>query len=97
MKAKKKVKPDPSKFTSVLENITKKIQDTQPTLEVAREWIAETVKASSIDQEDKDTIIKTIYEERITHLLPIGMGDRSSLVTYLINSILKYKGLGVLK
>lgn len=93
----KVAKVDPTKFTSVLEDIVQKIQSDQPNLAVAKRLVIDTVQASGIRQEDKDTITRTVQDPQISHVMPISMRDQSSLVGYLFNSILKYKGLGVIK
>lgn len=94
---KEAAKMEPTDFSSVLEDVVQKIQSNQPSLEVARQWVTDKVQASGIKDIDKQTIIKTINDPRINHVMPTGMKDQSSLVVYLFNSILKYKGLGVIK
>lgn len=92
---KEAAKTDATQFTSVLEDVVQKIQSDCPNLAVAKRLVIDKVQASNIRQEDKDTIIRTVEEAQ--HVMPVSMKDNYSLVGYLFNSILKYKGLGVIK
>lgn len=89
-------KPDASKFTSVLESVVLDLQ-TNPSrsLEDARKLVTEKIQSSGIAEEAKAEILKNIQDPRYSHVIPVSMTDRGALLTYLYNSILKYKGLGV--
>ncbi len=85
-------------ITSILEDVTKDIQDVPDiTLDKAKTIVRDKVIASGIKEESKQEIYKNLDDERFTHVHPTSMRDRGSLLTYLFNSILKYKGLGVIK
>lgn len=90
-------KTDPTKFVSILQDVVARIQSNSPNMDVAKRWVLDAVQASNIDQEDKDTIIRNVEDPNVNHVMPMSMKDQSSLVGYLFNSILKYKGLGVIK
>lgn len=91
-------KPDPVKFVSILQDVTTQIQNTPGlSLDQAKEMVTEAVTSSGIKDEDKAKILKNLEDPTIHHVMPLSMKDQSSLLTYLYNSILKYKGLGVIK
>lgn len=91
-----KTKVDASKFVSILENVTETIKnDPNISLEEARKLVETRVVSSGIKEETKNIILGNLRDSRFTHVAPKSMSDRHALLSYLYNSILMYKGQGV--
>lgn len=87
---------DPIKFVSVLESVLIEINNgLDISLSAATKLVVDKVTNSKVSVEGKQAILGPL--DSLTHVHPVNMRDTHSLVGYLYNSILKYKGLGVIK